>query len=228
MRKETKSTGKGAGTFFAFVFLLFLFTGAVVIVLNFRWLYYLDIKWLRLTEASGLTEAEVKANYNALIDYNLLWHRGALKFPSLPMSENAAVHFAEVKVIFDWIQIVFVTTAIATVMISLQTKGRRRWWLRITGICGIVLPAVSGTAILIGWDRFFVAFHTLVFHNDYWLFDPVSDPVILILPDSYFLQCAGSILLLIFAGSLVCLLCSGRSKKTRIGSRDLNGQMSAG
>ena len=50
----------------------------------------------------------------------------------------------------------------------------------------------------------------MVFSNDYWLFDPAADPVILILPDGYFLQCAVLILVLVFIGSLLSINASGK------------------
>ena len=50
-------------------FLLFISIG-VVFTINFRPLYYLDIKLLNIPESSGYSKEEIIANYNALIDYS--------------------------------------------------------------------------------------------------------------------------------------------------------------
>ena len=47
---------------------LFIISAAVVVTLNFRPLYYLDVDLLHISETSGLPRAEILENYNALID----------------------------------------------------------------------------------------------------------------------------------------------------------------
>jgi len=39
--------------------------------------------------------------------------------------------------------------------------------------------------------------HAIFFRNDYWLFNPATDPIIKILPDAYFLHCGILIILLV-------------------------------
>lgn len=62
--------------------------------------------------------------------------------------------------------------------------------------CG--LPAVLGILAIACWQQLFTAFHKLFFDNNYWIFSVRKDPVILILPEAFFLHCA----LLIFGGVL--------------------------
>ena len=59
--------------------------------------------------------------------------------------------------------------------------------------------------IALNWDQVFVTFHKLFFSNDYWIFDPRTDPVITILPDEFFLHCAVMILCMVVCGGAVCL-----------------------
>ena len=68
----------------------------------------------------------------------------------------------------------------------------------------MALPAVVGAFVAVNWDSAFVLFHRIAFDNDYWLFDPATDPVITMLPDAFFLHCALLILGGILLGSLVC------------------------
>ena len=59
--------------------------------------------------------------------------------------------------------------------------------------------------IALNWEKVFISFHELVFQNDYWLFDPVTDPVILVLPDEYFMHCAIMIIGIVLLGAGVSL-----------------------
>ena len=96
-------------------------------------------------------------------------------------------------------------------LIRQHRLGRRKHFT-IAGILAIVIPAILGILVAIDWERFFVTFHKLAFRNDFWLFDPATDPVILILPDTYFLQCAVGILAIILIGAVVFLLLGRRRK----------------
>ncbi len=198
----------------AICFTLFLFSLAIVLVLNCRWLYYLDITLLKLDQVSGMGTADIRANYDALIDYNQLWFRGPLVFPTLPMSAGGEIHFREVKRIFDLIQIVCLISGIASAVLWFPGRRRRDGRCLVTaGILSIVVPVALGALVAAGWERFFVTFHQLVFRNDYWLFDPATDPVITILPDTFFLQCAVGIVLLIFAGGIILLVRGRRYRR---------------
>ncbi|MBZ4292101.1 TIGR01906 family membrane protein, partial [Streptococcus pneumoniae] len=54
----------------------------------------------------------------------------------------------------------------------------------------VVLPVMIGLGgVLIGFDQFFTLFHQILFvGDDTWLFDPAKDPVIMILPETFFLH----------------------------------------
>ena len=47
-------------------------------------------------------------------------------------------------------------------------------------------------------------FHKLLFSNDYWMFDIETDPIILMLPEEFFMHAACAILLFILCGSIFC------------------------
>ncbi|MDR1953976.1 MAG: TIGR01906 family membrane protein [Clostridiales Family XIII bacterium] len=183
---------------------LFLLSFAVVFTLNFRALYYFDIVYLDIPASSGLSEEVVRANYDALISYNSIFTRGSLEFPTLPMSEGGRIHFAEVKRIFVAIQaLMLLSLAGGAAMCARKLRKKRAALLKLAAVFSIALPTVLGALIAAGWDRFFVAFHRLFFDNDLWIFDSQTDPVITILPDTFFLHCAAMILLLTVAGSAI-------------------------
>lgn len=179
---------------------------AVVITLNFRPLYYFDIDYLNIPGLSGFSAGEIRQNYDALIDYNALFYRGQLNFPSLAMSENGRVHFAEVKVIFDALQILaIVTTIISLAFLFVKGKKRQKKFLLLSGVFALVIPLIVGILVAVNWQSFFVLFHRIAFRNDYWIFDPAFDPVITILPNAFFMHCAMMIVGLVILFALIFL-----------------------
>lgn len=190
----------------ALIGFLFLFSASVVLVLNLRAIYYADIRLQKLESTTGISEEVIRENYDALIDYNLIT-KGVkrLEFPSFPMSQHGETHFREVKRIFVAIQCLFAVTGAAFVL-GLLCKLRRRDYgsLKLTAILTILVPIVLGVLAVTGWERFFVGFHELFFRNDYWIFDPVTDPVIRILPDVFFFHCAAAILVFLLLGGVLC------------------------
>lgn len=185
---------------------LFLITVSVVLVLNFRFLYYYDISAQKLVERTGYSAEMIRENYDVLIDYNLIGKgKKVLEFPDFPMSESGKIHFEEVRDIFLAIQYVCFISGLLYVIFLVQQicEGEHRS-LKRTAICSLVIPLVLGTLAVLFWDKVFVIFHKLCFRNDYWLFDPVTDPIINILPDAFFFHCAIAIVSLILVGSLLC------------------------
>ena len=213
-RKRLPRERKQGNILLALVLTLFIFTAAVVLVLNFKWLYYIDITILGLEEKSGMTVKEIRANYDALIQYNQFWFHGDLKFPTLFMPETGRIHFQEVKRIFTAVQYLCMGSRIASLIgIIRHARSRRLGYLKIAGILTFAIPLLLGALAAVSWERFFVVFHRIFFRNDYWLFDSRTDPVILILPDAYFLHCALLILLLIVLGGLFCFWIYGKRKR---------------
>lgn len=188
--------------------MLLLISGAVTLTLSCKILYRYDMKHLHLAEETGYSEEEILANYEELIDYNLSPSHTRLEFPTFPMSEEAEIHFREVRVIFQGILKLLVVTGILYLAGGIFLARKKDWaFLKYTGICSLVIPTITGILIAANWDWVFVTFHELVFSNDYWLFDPVTDPVILVLPDTYFMHCALMIIGLVLTGAFVCLGC---------------------
>ena len=187
------------------LFLLIL-SFAVTFTLNFRPLYYMDIELLEIEERSGISKEEIRENYDALIDYNSMFTEEELVFPTLAMSDTGKIHFEEVKEIFVMFQEMLLVTAAAGVgLVFERHKGGRKRYLKYAGIITILIPALLGLAMAVNWDKAFVIFHKVAFDNDYWIFDASTDPVITILPDTFFLHCAAMILGLVVAGSILCL-----------------------
>ncbi|MBE5881989.1 MAG: TIGR01906 family membrane protein [Lachnospiraceae bacterium] len=198
----------------AVVLFLFILSFSVTFTLNFRPLYYMDIELLEIEERSGIPKEEIKENYDVLIDYNSMFNDGELSFPTLAMSETGKIHFEEVKDIFTGFQKMAVVTAILGVVAVFENrKNRPKRYLKYTGVVTILIPALLGAAMAVNWDKAFVIFHKIAFDNDYWIFDAKTDPVITILPDTFFLHCAAMIIGLVMAGSVLCFVLYAISRR---------------
>ena len=182
---------------------LCILSAAIVFTLNFRPLYYMDIHHFNLPENTGYSEEEIRENYDTLIDYNSVFYREELEFPTLTMSEEGRIHFVEVKRIFVFIQAVLLPLSLlGSILGILSLKKQKPAYLRLT----LALPVILGALIAMNWDQFFVLFHKLFFNNDYWIFDADTDPIILLLPDGFFMHYALMILALIVIASLLCFV----------------------
>lgn len=200
----------------ACVLFLFILSFSVTFTLNFRPLYYMDIELLEIESRSGIPEDEIRENYDVLIDYNSMFTKEELEFPTLAMSETGKIHFEEVKEIFVMFQkMAFLTAAVGLALILLQRKRKSSRYLKYTGVITILIPALLGAAMAKSWDKAFVIFHEIAFDNDFWIFDATTDPVITILPDTFFLHCAAMILGIVLAGSVLCLVLYARSVSKR-------------
>lgn len=207
-------------------FLSFLSIG-LLLAIHFRPLYYLNINWLDLEASSGFSKAVIRENYDALIDYCSPFFTGDLAFPSLQSSVSGISHFAEVKVIFNVIYITgFISSILCVLSIVYKRKRREYNYLIVSSVTGVVLPVLLGIACLINFNAIFTLFHKLVFSNNDWMFDPETDPIIKLLPEAYFMQCAFIIMGIILIGCLTLYLfyyrCNKNKPKDRLIPRKIN------
>jgi integral membrane protein (TIGR01906 family) len=195
----------------AILALVFIYAFAVVFTLYCRPLYYAYVAATGWPESVGMSMSEIADNYEALIWYNSIFASGPLEFPTLDLSADGRVHYEEVKRIFVAFQIALIASYACLAPLATVKLLRGRTKFLKVGAAGAIISAAAILSYLgLDWGRFFVRFHETFFSNDYWIFDPVLDPSILILPNGYFLMCAVMIFALIFGLSVVALLVSRR------------------
>lgn len=189
------------------IFTLLFISIAVVITINFRPLYYMDIKLLNIEASSGIAKSDILKNYNALIDYSSPFFRGDLKFPTLAASASGLKHFTEVKTLFTAFYIMGAITLLLGILIFIyKSRNREYSYLLVSSITAIVMPLLLGILMAVNFERTFIIFHKIFFNNNDWLFDPVTDPVITILPEDFFMHCAILIILIVILLSAVFLI----------------------
>lgn len=189
----------------ALLLMLLFISFAVTVTLHFRPLYYFDMKHLHIAETSGFDPQDIRNNYDALIDYNSLFGPKELRFPTLPMSEGGRIHFEEVKVLFllfEKMMIVSLLLCIGLIVFHVRRFSFR--FLKLAGGMTVAIPLVLGGLIALNWDWCFITFHHIAFDNDYWIFDEMTDPVIRMLPDTFFMHCA----LMILGITILCAIVS--------------------
>lgn len=170
--------------------------------LNFTPLYAFDVSYLNLDKELGMDKATLVKNYKAVIGYIEKSSIKKLSIPDFKMSKQGEIHFEEVKAIFNKIDFIFYSSIILFTIIFITSKKNKKIdykFLNLSSILIIMLPAVLLIPFAVDFNKSFVIFHKIFFNNDYWLFDPSTDPIINALPEAYFFHC--SILIL----SLLCL-----------------------
>ncbi|MFV0556665.1 MAG: TIGR01906 family membrane protein [Lactovum sp.] len=150
-------------------------------------LFYFDISWENLTKISGLSSETLMKNYNILISYLLNPFKSHLKMPDFPSSLSALEHFAQVKWLF---LLVILLTIILFYFFILWLKDYLYIYFYQDLIVLVSLPIVFILfTLLIGFDNFFIFFHKIFFRDDSWLFNPLTDPVINVLTENFFMYC---------------------------------------
>lgn len=212
MKKIVNVAGNIIAAVFAAIGVLCI---SVTITVMFRPLYYFDIDYLDIPQMSGMSETVIRANYDVLIDYNLLGGPSELNFPDLIMSQQGRIHFEEVKDIFIFMQIFSIAAVILLVLwivAWVKKKSLSFKWMKFTGIVIAIIASTCGCALIIDWDWAFTAMHTIFFRNDYWIFDATTDPVIRILPEEFFMHCEIMIIILALIQIIILQLVYRRLK----------------
>ena len=203
---------------------LTLLTGAIAAPILCRPFYYAHIGPLELEERTGLTREEIRTAYGEMLDYCL----GGEEFSTgvLKWSQSGKDHFTDVRVLFLLDLRVFAAGIAAIVLLLVAGRLRRRSPARLMGRgpCFWAGAGLGGAFLIVGglaaldFDRAFTVFHTIFFPGKTnWLFDPDTDQIINILPETFFMDCAILILAVLVIGCAALILAdflAGRDRRT--------------
>ena len=172
--------------------MLFLLSLSILLTIYLAWVFYpLEIEWLNLADRVYLKSETIQYNFHILMDYLINPFSQDLQMPDFRSSAAGLHHFAVVKKLFHLVQLV--TLVILPCFYFFVKKIVKKGFLplyRKSILTLVLLPLVIGfLGMLIGFEQFFTLFHQILFvGDDTWLFDPAKDPVILILPETFFLH----------------------------------------
>ena len=165
---------------------------SVLAVLNITSVYKYAIQKYELAEYTQLSTEMLMDNYKRMISYVQNPFNKELVFNNLPMSNFGKVHFFEVKRIFIWlyiISIIFIGIMILKIIINKKRDLGRKLIQSFNNSVNVITLIFISVSIMVVTDfsKTFYFFHKIFFRNDYWIFDPIADPIINALPEEFFM-----------------------------------------
>lgn len=156
---------------------------AIIITTN------LSVFFVHSFDYPGITRHTLLADYRGLLAYLQVPFDSHLSFTNLPMSSNAARHFHEVHQLLIINEVVCIVSWISIVINNRYEKKRSQLMELISLIDYLcMLLVISGLLGTVNFSSSFINFHRFLFSDRTWIFNPVSDPIILAMPTSFFLE----------------------------------------
>ncbi|WP_308687528.1 TIGR01906 family membrane protein [uncultured Streptococcus sp.] len=195
--------------------MLFFLSLSILLTIYLAWIFYpMEIQWLNLVNRVYLKSETIQYNFHILMNYLTNPFSQVLEMPDFRSSSTGLHHFAVVKNLFHLVQLVALVTLPSFYFFvrKIVKKGFLPLY-RKSILTLVLLPLVIGlVGVLIGFEQFFTLFHQILFAgDDTWLFDPAKDPVILILPETFFLH-AFLLFFALYEGIFVFLLVKASRK----------------
>lgn len=133
-------------------------------------------------------------------------------------NEQDKIHMADVQNLFLGglkLRVIAIFIMIVCVVLIALTKGKLKSILprafQIAVIIAVIVSAMIGVYASLDFNAFFTRFHEIFFTNDLWIFNPATDYMIRMLPESFFADMVlriGTIfaigLLLLLVLSIIC------------------------
>lgn len=191
---------------------LALLTGAVAVPTLVRPIYYAHVTALDLPEKSGMTQEEIIDAYDEVLDY-CTGVTDEFSAGILPFSAGGAGHFKDCRQLFllDYWLFAASMAVLAAIIVYARKHKLHRFLNRgpafwgATGLSAVLL--VIGTAAATNFDKAFTLFRTLFFPGkDNWVLYANVDPIIRVMPEEFFRNCAIVILGIIVAVTIVIAL----------------------
>ena len=202
---------------------LLVLTGSVAVPLLCRPFYYAHIEAFNLTQY-GVSVEQIKTAYNQMMDF-CLGLRPDFAVGELVFSQSGMEHFVDVKKLFLldlWVLGACLAALVILLVVCRKKKlhsaplaGRGPGFWGAVGLGAAIL--VVGALAALDFDRAFVIFHSIFFPGKTnWVFDWRVDPIILLLPQDFFMHCAmligGGLLVLSLAVAAVDTLMEKKKK----------------
>ena len=174
----------------------FLLTAAIGLPIYIRPFYYAHIEAFDLPARSGYTAEEIRAAYDEVLDYLTLPGK-EFSTGVLPHSVEGKAHFEDCKVLFDLNASILIGSGLVLAVLFFM---RKKWGPYRIGkhsapfwaaVLSLTAPIMIGCLAALDFDRAFVIFHSIFFPGKTnWVFDWYADPIIRVLPQEFFMDCA--------------------------------------
>ncbi len=217
---------KFATALFIIALILFILTFSISIPIYCRFLYYIQIKTLNLESLTGWSYDVIKTAYDDVLDFCTLPWVTEFKAGQLKFSESGAAHFYDCKLLFNLNAGVLLASLEILITLPVMQKLKLIKLLPLKGhgpqfyaaVTAIALPVILGVIIAVDFQSAFNVFHSLFFPGkDNWIFNPVTDEIILVMPQQFFMNCVIEIgvTLTAFASALIIFDYIAKIKRER-------------
>ncbi len=212
--KVKRGLNIGLTVIFIAALVVFMLTFSIGVPIYFRFLYYIQINTLHLTEQTGWSYEVIKEAYDDILNFCTMPGYPCIT-GQLKLSAEGAAHFADCKGLFDLNFWALFSSGIITLTLLLLNRFKVISLARpfghgaqlLSAIIAVALPVVIIILVLIvGFDAAFEAFHAIFFPGKTnWLFDPSEDQIINVMPQEFFMNCAiiVAVTLITFAAALI-------------------------
>ena len=195
---------RGKDIFTGLLFSLAIIIGSVLLVTFFPIIYQVGISSYDLEGYTGLNNAQMVKSLTTICHYLFLFAKEPLEVPYFTLTKETLIHFKDVKAIYAFLQVFFMVDIVVLIyMIRSHLKENNIEFLNVTGKISFIIVIFFGFLSLTSFDEAFILMHQMLFRNNYWLIDPVKDPIIRIFPEMFFNHCLIGILLLIILVNIV-------------------------
>lgn len=206
-----KSSNKLLSIVFVLAVVVLIITFSIGLPIYVRPFYYAHVDALDMPEKWGLDREMIIEAYDEVLDFLT---RDDCEFSTgvLPFSNEGKGHFEDCKTLFDLNKNAFIIS-LATVLILLflhivrAIRLARPFGMPLSFFAGFgTLLLFASLAVVVAQDfsAAFTVFHKIFFPGkSNWMFNPYKDPIILFMPQQFFMDCAilicASILIISFA-----------------------------
>ena len=211
---------KTLSIFIALLLALFAVSASVSAPILCRPFYYAHIEGLHMPEKTGWTHEQIKEAFDDVMDF--LLKDAEFKTGDLAWSESGKSHFADCRFLFRLDLWIFAVTGAALLVLFFLFRHKKTQPARLAGRgpsfwAGIGIIALFGGFGLFmasDFDRAFTLFHRIFFPGKTnWVFNAKTDQIILVMPETFFRNCA--ILIGALLAAFVAVYLTAGRKKTK-------------
>lgn len=206
-KNKSTNTGKIINIILGLCTTLFSIGLSVMLVLNLTGVYKIAIEKFDLVSGTGVSSENLMVNYKGMINYLRNPFIEELKFNDFAMSLSGKIHFEEVKDIFMSLYVIMIISVIVLVIFKvIKNISKHIKLINVLNYCSnitLILFGVITSMIVIDFSKAFVIFHNIFFDNNYWIFDPITDPIINALPEMLFMVYAIVIIIFLLGESIL-------------------------
>ena len=183
---------------FALSIVVLTITFSIGLPIYVRPFYYAHVDALGMAERWGVKREQIIEAYDELLDF-LTVDGKEFGVGFLAYSEEGKGHFEDCKVLFDLNRNAFIVSLVLLVGIFILHKRgiielKRPYGNPLSfysGIGTLSFFTILGISVMVDFVATFTVFHKIFFSGKTnWKFNPYKDPIILLLPRQFFMNCA--------------------------------------